>query len=297
MKLAQLGSLLAQTGREWLNDEVPRLAAALAFYTLLSLTPLLVLAIAMAGALFGDEAARGQIAAQLRLIVGPAGAEALEAVVMNARRLDAGLANTLIGVSVLLLGASGVFGQLQASMNRIWEVAPRPGRGIWGTVKDRLFSFAMVMGVAFLLLVSLILSAALAAAGRFFASALPGGEVLWQILNFAISFGVVTGLFALLFKYVPDVEIAWRDVWVGAAATAALFDVGKLAIALYLGKSGVSSAYGAAGSVVLMVIWVYYSSLILFLGAEFTEVWAKRFGSTIRPSAGAVSAADDAHPA
>lgn len=276
MKIAEIGRLLAETGRDWLDDEVPRLAAALAYYTLLSLTPLLVLAIALAGLVFGEEAARGQIAAELRAIMGPQGAEALETVVMNARRPETGLLNTLLGLAVLLIGASGVFGELQSAMNKIWEVAPRAGRGIWGTLRDRLFSFAMVMGVAFLLLVSLIFSAALAAAGRFFESSLPGGEALWQIVNLGISFATVTGLFALLFKYVPDVQIAWRDVWIGAAATAGLFDVGKFLIALYLGKSGVSSAYGAAGSVVLMVIWVYYSTLILFVGAEFTEVRARR---------------------
>jgi len=214
---------------------------------------------------------------------------------MNAQRLDSGLVNTLLGVAVLIVGASGVFGELQAAMNKIWQVAPRPGRGIWGTVQDRLFSFAMVLGVAFLLLVSLILSAALAAAGHFFEGSLPGGAALWEIVKACVSFAVITGLFSLLFKYVPDVEIAWRDVWIGAAVTALLFDVGKLLIALYLGMSGVSSAYGAAGSVVLMVIWVYYSTLILFLGAEFTEVRARLFGSDVRLSANAVALDDEAH--
>jgi len=294
MRISQIWPLLAETGRDWLDDEVPRLAAALAYYTLLSLTPLIVLAIALAGLVFGEEAARGQIAAELRMVVGTPGAEALEAVVSNAKRLDTGLLNTLLGLAVLFVGASGVFVELQSAMNKIWEVKPKPGRGLWGTVRDRLFSFAMVMSVAFLLLVSLMVSAALAAVGHFFESSLPGGEVLWQVVNLAFSFTAVTALFALLFKYVPDVEIGWRDVWIGAAVTALLFDVGKIGIGLYLGKSGVSSAYGAAGSVVLMVIWVYYSTLILFLGAEFTQVRARRFGSSIRPSANAISDADGA---
>jgi membrane protein len=284
-------SIAAETARDWLEDEVPRLSASLAYYTLLSLTPLLVVAIALAGLVFGEEAARGQIAAELRGIVGPQGAEAVEAVVRNAERPDTGLVNTLLGLAVLFIGASGVFAELQAAMNRIWEVTPRPGSGLWGTLRARLFSFAMVLSVAFLLLVSLIVSAALAAVGRFFESSLPGGEVLWQVVNLGISFASVTGLFALLFKYVPDVKIAWRDVWIGAAATALLFDIGKFLIGFYLGKSGVSSAYGAAGSVVLLVIWVYYSALILFLGAEFTQVRARHHGADIRPSAGAVPVA------
>jgi membrane protein len=301
-RMKSIWSLLKETGRDWLDDEATRLAASLAYYTLLSLAPLIVLAIALAGLVFDEEAARGQIAAELGRVVGPQGAQAIEAVVQNAEQPQAGLLSSLFGLGVLLFGASGVFSELQSALNRIWEVAPRPRGGLWGTLRSRLFSFAMVMSVAFLLLVSLILSAALSAAGEFFRGALPGGEPVWQVVNFALSFGVVTALFALLLKYVPDARIAWRDVWIGAAVTALLFDVGKLGIALYLGKTAVSSAYGAAGSVVLLVIWVYYSSLILFLGAEFTQVYARRFGSSIQPGEGAVSLADDArarrgHPA
>jgi membrane protein len=211
-------------------------------------------------------------------------------IVENAKTPSEGVVSSILGIVVLLFGASGVFGELQGALNTIWEVAPKPGRGIWGTVRDRLFSFAMVMGVAFLLLVSLILSAALAAAGRFFERSLPGGEAVWQIVNFVISFAVVSSLFAVTFKVVPDAKVRWRDVWIGAVVTAFLFSVGKFLIGLYLGKSTVASSYGAAGSIVLLVIWVYYSSLILFLGAEFTQVYAKRFGSRIRPSENAVRA-------
>ncbi|HEY3497960.1 MAG TPA: YihY/virulence factor BrkB family protein, partial [Polyangiaceae bacterium] len=179
-------------------------------------------------------------------------------------------------------------GELEAALDTIWEVEPKPGRGIMGMVKDRLFSFAMVMGVAFLLLVSLIMSAALAAVGAFLSGALPGGEALWQVLNFAFSLAVVTGLFALMFKLVPHVKVAWRDVWIGAFVTALLFTLGKLLIGLYLGKAGVSSSYGAAGSLVVLVIWVYYSASILLFGAEFTQVYASRFGSRIEPTENAV---------
>jgi membrane protein len=192
---------------------------------------------------------------------------------------------------VLLFGASGVFGELQAALNTVWDVAPKPGRGIWGIVKDRFFSFTLVVGVAFLLLVSLIASAALTWLGQVFERSLPGGALVWQVLNFSISLAVVTALFALIFKTLPDVHIHWRDVWVGAAVTAALFTLGKFLLGLYLGSAGVGSAYGAAGSIIALVIWVYYSAQVLLVGAEFTEVYARRFGSRITPDEQAVSVA------
>jgi len=195
---------------------------------------------------------------------------------------------TTIGVVVLLLGASGVFGELQATLDVIWGVEPKPGRGLWGTLKDRFVSFTMVLGVAFLLLVSLVVSAALSAAGHYFESSLPGGEVVWQLLNAGISLSTLTVLFALIFKVVPDAEIRWRDVWTGAAVTAALFTIGKFALGLYLGKSTVASSYGAAGSLVALSVWVYYAAQILFVGAEFTSVQARRRGARIRPDADAV---------
>jgi membrane protein len=183
-----------------------------------------------------------------------------------------------------------VFGELQTALNRMWEVKPKPGRGVGGFLRDRFLSFTMVLSVAFLLMVSLLISTALAAAGRFFADALPGGAVIWEIVNFLIQLVVIGALFALVFKVVPDVEIGWRDVWVGAAGTAVLFSIGKWALAMYLGRSSVASSYGAAGSVVALVVWVYYASQILFMGAEFTQVYARQFGSRIRPSANAVFA-------
>ena len=185
-----------------------------------------------------------------------------------------------------------MFGELKGALNAIWEVAPRPGRGVLGELKARFVSFTMVLGVAFLLLVSLILSSLLSAVGEFFAGVLPGGEALWQGVNFCISIGVITVLFALIFKYVPDAEVEWRDVWLGALVTALLFSVGKLALGLYLGKAAVGSAYGAAGSVIALVVWVYYATQILLLGAEFTQVQARHRGRAIEPAKDAVAAPD-----
>lgn len=278
------------TVSDFMDDNAPRLAAALAYYAVLSLAPLVVLALAIAGLLVDEDAARGGIARELGNLVGSAGADAVQNIVKNAKAPAAGIVSTVMGIVVLLFGASGVFGELEAALDTIWEVAPKPGRGILGMIRDRLFSFSMVMGVAFLLLVSLVLSAALAAIGRFLSGSLPGGEVLWQGLNFLISLGVVTALFAVMFKTVPHAKVAWRDVWVGAFATALLFTLGKLLIGLYLGKTSVSSAYGAAGSLVVLVIWVYYSASILLLGAEFTQAYASNYGSHIEPSDDAVRA-------
>ncbi|HTQ05630.1 MAG TPA: YihY/virulence factor BrkB family protein [Polyangiaceae bacterium] len=277
-------SLVKATGNDFMDDNALRLAAALAYYSLLSLAPLVVLAIAIAGFAVDEHAVRGAIAHELGTVVGSAGAVAVEGIVRSAKAPTAGIVSSVVGLVVLLFGASGVFGELQSALDTIWEVAPKPGRGLKGIVKDRLFSFAMVMGVAFLLLVSLILSAALAAVGRYFGATLPGGEAVWHVVNFVISLGVVAALFAVMFKTVPDAKVDWHDVWVGGLVTSLLFGIGKFLIALYLGKSSTSSAYGAAGSLVLLVIWVYYSASILLLGAEFTRVYASRFGKRIEPS-------------
>jgi membrane protein len=214
--------------------------------------------------------------------------------VKNAETPGTGVLSTILGLVVLLFGASGVFGELASALDIIWEVAPKPDRGITGTIRDRLFSFAMVMGVAFLLLVSLILTTVLAALGRFLESSLPGGEIVWQVLNFALSFSIVAALFALTFKVVPDVKVPWRHVWVGAVMTAFLFDIGKFLVGLYLGKASIASSYGAAGSLVLLVVWVYYSSSILFFGAEFTKTYAVRRGGRVKPARGARPLTDEA---
>ena len=294
MTLKTVWGLLKETASDWKEDKADRLAASLAFYTILSLAPLVVIAVAVAGLAVGEEAARGQLSGQIAALVGPQAAPAIEGFLANAHKPSTGVISTVVGAAVLLMGASGVFGELQDSLNTIWEVAPKPGRGIWGMIRDRFFSFTMVVGVGFLLLVSLVVSAGLAVVGNVMSSNLPGGEALWRVVNFAVAFGVVTALFALIYKVVPDVNVRWSDVWVGAAVTALLFTLGKIGIGLYLGKSTVASAYGAAASIVVITIWVYYSAQILFMGAEFTQVYARRFGSRIEPSKNAVPVTEEA---
>ena len=288
MRLRDTWAIVKETASDWLDDNASRLAAALAYYSLLSLAPLLIISVAVAGVFFGPEAARGKVAGELGSVVGGDAAQGIQAVVASAQSPATGVVSTIIGIVTLFIGASGVFGELQASLNTIWEVKPKPGRGVWGEVKSRFFSFTMVLGVAFLLLVSLVISSVLSAVGDSFAQALPGGEALWQVLNFAISLAVVTALFALIFKLIPDAEVRWGDVWLGAAVTALLFTLGKLLLGLYLGKAAVGSAYGAAGSIVALTVWVYYAAQIFLLGAEFTQVQARRRGREIRPSENAV---------
>lgn len=281
---SQTWQLARETIKNWIDDDAARLAAALAFYTLLSVAPLLILSVAIAGLIFGDEAARGQIAGELSSVVGPEAGESIQSIVANAETPSTGIISGIVGIVVLLFGASGVFGELQSALNTIWKVEAKPGRGIRGIIRDRFFSLTMVLSVAFLLLVSLVISAALAAMGSFFSHALPGGETLWQILNTLFALGVTTLLFALIFKVVPDIEVRFRDVWVGALVTAILFTLGKTLLGIYIGKSSITSAFGAAGSIVAFVIWVYYSSQVLFLGAEFTRSYALRHAGPVRPS-------------
>lgn len=277
--------LLKQTASDWSDDNAARLAAALAYYTVLSIAPMMVLAVAVAGLFFGEDAARGQIAEQLGSVVGPQAGSAIETIIANAKAPEAGLLSTVIGIGVLFFGASGVFGELQASLNTVWDVAPKPGRGVRGFLAQRFFSFTMVLGVAFMLLVSLVLSAALSAIGSLVSDSLPGGAVLWQALNFVASLGLITVLFAMIYKVIPDAKIAWSDVWVGALVTALLFSLGKFALGLYLGRASLASPYGAAGSVIVLVVWVYYAAQILLLGAEFTQAYARRYGHDIEPNA------------
>lgn len=288
MQVKQLVEIVKETAADWKADNATRLSASLAYYTVLSVAPMLVLAVSVAGLVYGEDAAKGQIAHQISGVVGAQAGQAIETVLMHAKAPEQGIFGSLIGIVVLLFGASGVFGELQASLNEIWKVAPRPGRGFWGIVQQRFFSFAMVLGVAFLLLVSLLLSALIAGIGGAFSRALPGGAWVWQSFNFLFSLGIVSGLFALIYKVLPDADVGWRDVWVGALVTALLFSIGKLGLALYLGRASVASPYGAAGSFIVFVIWVYYASQILFMGAEFTQVFARHRGRRIEPSAHAV---------
>lgn len=288
MKAQALAGLLRDAFYAWLEDNVERLGAALAYYTVFSLAPLLIIAIAIAGFAFGQEAAQGQIMSEIGGLLGEEGAKATQAMIESARQPTAGIVASLLGVILLVFGATGAFAQLQDALNTIWGVTPKPGRGVLGILKDRLWSFMLVIGIGFLLLVSLVLSAGLAALGKFFGHLLPVPETILQIVNFIISFGVITLLFAMMYKILPDVKIGWSDVWIGAAMTALLFSIGKFLIGLYLGKSGVASAYGAAGSLVIILLWVYYSSQIVLFGAEFTFVYANKFGSRIEPAENAV---------
>lgn len=275
MNIKQVWGLLKQTGSEWIDDRAPTLAAALAYYTIFSIAPLLVIAVAVAGFFFGGDAVRGDVQRELHGLVGQSGAKVIEDMMVSASNPGDGILATVFGVAVLLLGASGVFTELQETMNVVWKVKSPPVSGVLNFIRLRFLSFAMVLGIGFLLLVSLLLTAALAAVGAYFDHLMPGWLGVWHLVNLGVSFGVITLLFALIYKILPDTNVAWRDVWLGAAVTALLFNLGKFAIGFYLGKTSVASSYGAAGSVAILLIWVYYSAQILFLGAEFTQVYAK----------------------
>ena len=261
--------------------------AALSFYTLFAIAPLFVIVLAIAGFWFGEEAARRELFGQVSGLVGSEGGEAIQALVSAAHKPNTGVWATIFAVVTLFIGATGVFVQLQDALNSIWGVRRMPGRGLHNFIKVRLLSFALVAGIGFLLLVSLVLSAGLAALGKVMVGLLPAQETIWHAINFVISFGVITLLFGLIFKVLPDAKIAWRDVWTGAIITALLFNLGKLLLGLYLGRSGVTSAYGAAGSLVVVLLWVYYSAQILLFGAKFTQIYSNRFGEHLKPVPGA----------
>lgn len=275
----QLWHLIKTTVSEWSQDNAARLAAALAYYTVFSIAPLLIIAIAVAGLAFGREAAEGEIVAQLRSLVGQSGAELIQAMIQSASQPAAGVLATVIGLATLLFGATGVFGELQSALNTIWNVQPKPVNGVIAFVRTRFLSLTLVLGIGFLLLVSLVLSAVLAGISTWVRGYVGDIAVIAQAINLALGFGVITLLFAMIYKLLPDLSVAWSDVWVGAVITALLFSVGRLLIGLYLGNSSVASTYGAAGSLVVVLVWVYYSAQILFLGAEFTQVYARTYGS------------------
>ncbi|HVQ28803.1 MAG TPA: YihY/virulence factor BrkB family protein [Vicinamibacteria bacterium] len=280
-RLRGVAALLAEAARGWDKDNAPRLGAALAYYTLFSVAPLLVVAIAVAAVVFGQEAAQGRIVAQLSGLLGEAGARALEQTIESSRQSTAGTVASVGALVTLFLGATGVFGELKGALNVVWDVhdeSQRPGFVV-GILRNRLWSFAMVLGVGFLLLVSLLISAGLAAAQGALAPYLDNPGPLWPFVNALVSLALITVLFAMLFKFLPDTKVAWSDVWVGAAVTSVLFGAGKSLIGLYLGRSSVSSAYGAAGSLVVLILWVYYAAQIFFFGAELTQAYARRHGS------------------
>ncbi|WP_437191318.1 YihY/virulence factor BrkB family protein [Planctomicrobium sp. SH527] len=273
--------ILREAGEHWVADKASRLGAALAYYTIFSLAPLLVIMIGVAGLIFGKEAAQGQVTDQISHLVGKEGGQAIQAIIENANQPQTGSLAAVLGVLMLLLGAAGVFGQLQDALNTIWEVQAKPGGGIWGFVRSRFLSFSMVLGVAFLLLISLIVSSALAAVGPLLGDWKTSG--IGQLVTFSFDVIVISVLFALIFKFLPDAKVAWRDVWFGAVVTSFLFSLGKSLIALYLGRAGITSAYGAAGSFAALLVWLYYASQIFLFGAELTRAYANRLGSRIEP--------------
>lgn len=281
--LLKIRDMIKETFSEWSDDKASRLAAALSYYTIFSIAPLLIIAIGVAGLVFGHEAAMNQLMGQIRGMVGEDGAQVIQTILQNASKTTSGIVATVVGGVTLLIGASGAFGQLQDSLNTIWEVKPKKGRGVKGMVRDRFLSFSMVLFIGFLLLVSLLLTAVLAGIGKYLSDLLPMSAAVLQAMNFGVSLTVTAILFALIFKVLPDAIVRWRDVWVGALVTALLFSLGRFLIGLYLGRASIGSAYGAAGSLVVLLLWVYYSAQILFLGAEFTQVYAKRFGEAIVP--------------
>lgn len=280
-------TIIRETFQEYGRDKAPRLAAAMAYHTAFSLAPLLIVAIAIAGVALGQEAVQARLTAEIQSMLGPEAALAVEEILANASRPGAGLIATVIGIVTLLFGALGFFAQLQDALNTVWGLEPKPGQSLIAVIRSRVISFAMVLAVGFLLLVSLVLSAFVGAASGWLGEriALPDGTL--QTLNFIIGFVVTTLLFAMIYTVLPDARIHWRDVVIGAVITSLLFTIGRLLIGLYLGNSAVSSAYGAAGSFVVLLLWIFYSSQILLLGAEFTQVYARHLGKRIVPNANA----------
>ena len=280
---SNLANLFKLAYQGWTADNASRLAAALAYYTIFSIAPLLVIVIAITGLIWDAGAVRTQILSQVRSLVGAEGAEFVAGLMASTGSPGQGILALVIGILTLLFGALGVFNELHNSLNIIWNVRVEKPKGLLQSIKkvilDRLLSFTMILGIGFLLLVSLVVTAGLSATQETLGDAFPIPEFILQILNLVISLGVITVLFALIFKFLPDVRLAWRDVWMGAFVTSLLFSLGKTLIGLYLGNSAVGSTFGAAGSLVLLLLWIYYSAQILFFGAEFTQVYANRYGS------------------
>jgi membrane protein len=263
----------------WIEDDAPSLGAALSYYSVFSLAPLLLIVVSVAGLVFGAEAARGEVFGQIRGLLGDEGAAAIEGLLDSVKNPGGGVVSTIVGVVLMLAGATTVFGQLQNALDRIWRSPERPAGGLWALLRTRLLSFGLILGLGFLLMVSLVLSAGMAAAEKWWAPALGDWQVTAQVLSFALSFTMTALMFAAIYKIMPRVPIAWSDVWVGAAVTAALFSVGRVLISLYIGHSAVASGFGAAGSLVVVLVWVYYSAQVFLLGAEFTWVYAYERGS------------------
>ena len=281
----------------WTKDNVPRLGASLAYYTLFAVSPILVIVIAIAGSVFGAEAVRGQIVGQIDQLIGRDGAMAIQGILEGAYRDKSSTLAVVMGSITLVVAASGAFLELQHALNTIFRVKQDPKKsGIVVFLKNRLRSFGLVVSIGFLLMVSLLVSAALAALAAYVRTSKWGGPALWEVINILVSLGVVTLLFAMIYRFLPDVRLKWRDVWTGALITAVLFSIGKFLIGLYLGRSSIASSYGAAGSIVVLLVWVYYSAQIILLGAEFTRVYAEYREGHAPPPNGVARRDPDAHP-
>ncbi len=283
-------SLVKQTFQEWLQDKAPQLGAALAYYTVFSLAPLILVLLSIVGVIFREDPAGAwtKITQQMSYFLDPSAVEVVQSIAQKASQPGKSTIATIIGIALALFGASGVFGQLQDALNTIWGVKAKPGRGIWGFLRNRFLSFAMVGGICFLLLVSLAIEALLKGFSHYIQSLLPGGMVIALAVYLVFDFTVVVLLFAMIFKFLPDVKIQWRDVWIGAVITAILFGIGKWLLGFYLGSGAAGSAYGAASSLITLLLWVYYSSQILLFGAEFTQVYSARAGRAFKPTEYAV---------
>jgi membrane protein len=277
--------LLKAAGSQWLAHKDARLGAALAYYSVFSIGPLILIVIAIAGLVFGADAVRSEVTGGMKGLLGDSGSKAIEGMLEGANKPREGIIASAIGIATLVFAAIGVVVQLKDALNTVWDVKNPPGKGIWGFVRSYVLSLAGVLSLAFLLLISMLITTALSAAGKYSAGFLP--ELAMQVVSFVVSFGVISLLFAMMFKWLPDAPVAWRDVWIGAIATAALFEIGKFLIGLYIGKQGLESTYGAAASIVVVLVWVYYSAQIVLFGAEFTNVYAKGRGSmAMNPAAG-----------
>lgn len=274
-----LSKILKEAAMSFAGDNAPRLGAALAYYTVFSIAPLILITITLAGMIFGEEAARGQVFLHMRGLIGDTGAEVLNEMVQDASRANSGAIATTLGIVALLFGASGVFGQLRAALNTIFKVPAKDTPIIMGFLKERFLSVASVIVIGFLLLVALIVDTGISAAGDYMQGRLHGGEGLWHVVELLISTSMITVLFALVFRYMPDIRIPWRDVWLGAFVTAILFSLGKFALGLYLGKKATESTHSAAGALIVLLLWVYYSAQILFFGAELTQAYSRHAGS------------------
>ena len=294
-------TLVKSAVSSWLDDYAPSMGAALSYYAVFSMAPLLLIVVSVAGLVFGEEAVRGELFTQLQGLMGEEGANAIQGLLASVSKPSHGIIGTIVGVAVLVIGATTVFGELQDALDRIWRAPARKKGGLWSLLRARLLSFGMILALAFLLMTSLVIGAVISALGKWWGPLFGGWEALAHVVNLVVGFAIVTAIFAIIYKMMPRVHVRWHDVWIGSLVTAVLFTIGKFLIGLYIGKSGVASGFGAAGSLVVVFVWVYYSAQIFLLGAEFTWVYARTLGSmqgvAAAPQAAAEKAADAAQKA